>query len=271
MTSVSFTRSPLSSFILTLVFSGLVYSQALNYKVVSDLMNDFSKSAVFIQTPQRYGTGTLFVVPFADTGTAGRPYVVTAKHVLDRTDSLNRIIGSFDTVSIFLNRLGGNKEARLYRTLYASNTLDIAVLDPIQYLRPFSQYDTFVPNLTDIASYSDIRKSELAFIAGFPFGIGTQHGRLDPVIQSGIVSHIDSALSRVLIDIPVNPGNSGCPVYILTLEGVPKLLGLVFQYEPSTEDVVIRLATRSPAPANASLGRVVLLTRIITELRALPH
>lgn len=120
------------------------YSQSLDYAKTNQIMNEFSKSAVFIQTPQGSGTGTLFAVPFTDTSTAAAPYVATAKHVLERNDSLSKSIGSFDTVSVFLNVRLGNKESRKYSVLYKSDLLDIAVLRPIEFKRPFDDYDTFV-------------------------------------------------------------------------------------------------------------------------------
>ena len=129
-------------------------SQSIDYIHMTKAINEFAKSAVYIESPQGTGTGTLFKVPINDTSTIGITYVATARHVLFKTDSFQRIIGLFDTVLVYMNRLDGQMESRRYGTLYISDSLDVAVLYPIDFKRPFKEYDTFIPSVRDIAKYS---------------------------------------------------------------------------------------------------------------------
>lgn len=245
---------------------------SLDYSTVIDGMNELSKSAVYIVTRQHYGTGTLFTVPFSDTGDAGAVYVATARHVLWKTDSAGKVIGTYDTATVFLPIKNGVKEGRKYCAVLYPDSVDIAILAPIENLRPFREYDVNAMSTKQIATFSEVERGQLAFLAGYPFGIGGSTGRrLSAVIQSGITAYVDTTSSLVLVDIPVNQGNSGCPVYIVTKAGRARLLGLVFEYEPSREDVVYRVSIGKAAPVNSSLGRVVLLRSIIEKLARLPH
>jgi len=252
------------------MFGSVSFSQipgSIDYAKLVSVMNSTSKSAVFIETPEKYGTGTFFGIPFSDTSSVSAVLIATAKHVLSRTDSLGKEIGLYKTATATLMTTKGKKEVRKYELIYEAAKLDIAVLGPAETFRSFVEYDSYVPPLKDIASFLEIEKGLTTFIAGFPFKIGLTATTMNPVIQSGIIAYVDTLGSLVLIDIAVNLGNSGCPVYVATKEGVPKLLGLVFQYEPSREDVVFRATIARPVPANTSLGRVVLLKTIISDLK----
>jgi hypothetical protein len=243
----------------------------LDYVKLIDAVNFYSKSSVFVQTPQGGGTGTLFSVPFSDTAQAGLTYLATAKHVLDKRDSTGKIIGRYDTVSVLLNLKRGLKESRKYRWQLLSNDLDIAVLYSIESRRSFSVYDVVAPELAMIATFAELKKGQFAFLSGYPYAVGTQGPTLDPVIQSGMVALVDTLHSLVLVDIPVNHGNSGCPVFVVTNSTEVKLLGLVFEYQPSSQDYVFSRAENAMVPANTSLGRVVTINSLLSELRKLPH
>jgi hypothetical protein len=238
----------------------------LDYVKLIDAVNLFSKSSAFVVTPQGGGTGTLFTVLFSDTSQSGITYVATAKHVLNKMDSTGKVIGRYDTVNVVLNLSRGGKESRKYRWLLLSRDLDIAILHAIEYRRPFSEYDVVAPDLNMIATYDQLRKGQLAFLSGYPYGEGTHSSELDPVIQSGMISFVDTTRSLVLIDIPVNHGNSGCPVYVVTDSAQVRLLGLVFEYEPSKQHFVFSVAENKLVPANTSLGRVVTIRSLLAEL-----
>jgi len=264
------------AFIVTamLIFSVKTVCQqatTLDYVKLINAVNLFSKSSVFILTPQGGGTGTLFTVPFSDTSKSGFTYLATAKHVLNKTDSTGKIIGRYDTVSVDLNLTRGSKESRKYEWMLLSKDLDIAILHPIEFHRPFADYDVVAPDLSMVATFAQLRKGQLAFLSGYPYGVGTQGSKLDPVIQSGMVAFVDTLHSLVLLDIPVNHGNSGCPVFVVTDSAQVKLLGLVFEYQPSTQDYVFSVAAKKMVPANTSLGRVLMISSLVGDLYKLRH
>jgi hypothetical protein len=265
-------------FLYCLFFVSLPSSHALSqggitlsYDKLIEGINFFSKSAVYISTPEGGGTGTLTTIPFSDTAKTGETFLVTALHVLDKRDSTGKKIGRFDTVSVSLNLSKGTKESRKYSLLLWSDKLDIAILYPIEFFRSFSEYDVTSPPLEMVASFQELRKGQTAFLAGYPYGVGTEGKTLNPVTQSGIIAYVDSTHSLVLIDIPVNHGNSGCPVYAVTDKGEAKLLGIVFEYQPSKQDYVYSIVLKKMVPVNTSLGRVVTIRSALSELYRLRH
>ena len=191
---------------------------------------------------------------------------------MDTQDKSGKNIGQYDTVTVFFQKKDGSSEDRKYRLIFEDDTLDIAILGPIERKRSLDEYEVTALSIKKIASFREIVKGQTAFIAGYPFGIGEYGCSIgNPILQSGIVAFVDTVTRLLLIDVPVNYGNSGSPVYIVTTEGVAKLAGLVFAYQPNLEDWVIKSHTLKWQSANASLGRVVPLAPIIDKLRKLPH
>ena len=170
-----------------------------------------------------------------------------------------------------MNRIGSSKEARLYSVIYSPENLDIAILGPAEHKRSFSEYDVSVAYIEDIATFAEISIGQSVYVAGYPFKIGADGNILNPVVQNGIIAFTDTTNALVLVDISINLGNSGCPAITITKDGKAKLMGLVFAYEPSKEDIVFRTTSQTPVPLNTGLGRIVLLHPIIDELRRLPH
>ncbi len=109
----------------------------LDYNKVINIINLFAKSSLYITTPKGSGSGTLFTVPFSDTAKSGSVFLVTASHVLDITDSTGKVVGKFDTVSVHFNLIKGGKESRKYALVKSYDELDIAVLQPIEFIRSF--------------------------------------------------------------------------------------------------------------------------------------
>jgi hypothetical protein len=259
-------RSILFLLIFTLFLSKNVFTQILDYGKGVDNINMLSKSSVYIRTPQGSGSGILFNVPFSDTAKVGAVYLCTAQHVIDKRDSTGKIIGRFDTIKVYINLLKGGIESRRYSIIKSYFDLDIAILKPIDFFRSFSEYDVTTPSIGSIASFNELRKGQSTFLSGYPYNLGTTGKYLNPVTQSGIISYVDTSQSLVLIDIPVNHGNSGCPVYVTNDKGVIKLLGIVFEYQPSGQDFVFSNVYKKMVPVNTSLGRVVLIHSILADL-----
>lgn len=238
---------------------------SLQYDKVVGAIGSFSKSAVFIKTATGYGSGSFFQIPFNDSLKYGAVFVATAKHVMfNKYDSLLKKEVYFNEALVFMKTKNGIVDKRKYTILSMSNSFDIAILVNKEKKRTFSEYDTWAPVVDkEIAKYNELKIGQTAFIAGYPFQIGSEE--VMPVIQSGIISFVDTLHSLVLIDIPVNYGNSGCPVFTITTEGVGKFIGLVFEYEPNPQDMVFSKLFNKDIGANSSLGRVVLLKSILME------
>lgn len=256
--------------VLSIVFlSQFSYCQEgiwLDYNKFVLSVNQFSKSAVYIEAPStgKAGTGTLFVVPHSDLSTLGDVFVASARHLVQ--DSVGAIMRP-DTVMVTMQVKNGKQERRRYALiLVGARDIDVAIFTPLETFRPFKDYEAFAPTTDEIASFAEIMTGQTVFIAGYPLGLGVK-GTLNPIVQSGIISQVDTAKNLVLIDIPVNFGNSGCPAYVVNNDGVAKLLGLVFLFEPNTEFWGYRPSTGQPSPANSSLGRVVLLSGNIDEVK----
>lgn len=274
-------------------------AQILEYSKLIEAINQRAKSSVFVERAPHSGSGTVFKVPFSDTTTAGIVLVLTAKHILEDRDSDGKVVMTNGRCLVYFNRRDHRPESRRYGLTQTWDSLDIAILQPIDKYRPFDEYDTYVPTISNIASHQDVKPGEVAFLAGFPLEIGANlSSHLNPVIQTGSIAYVDTIRNVVFVDIAVNQGNSGCPVYIVNQAGVVKLLGLVFQYNPANDQVlrleksglgiadaadVLRdttilktmdtyfLKPSSPgfklAPANSGLGKVVMLAPVIEDIR----
>jgi hypothetical protein len=100
-----------------------------------------------------------------------------------------------------------------------------------------------------LTRYADVDISSQIFMLGYP-SIGatnaTQIDRTKPLVRGGIVAGVNAALKTIIIDAPVNHGNSGGPVVQLSRTNRLRIIGIATQFVPVPEDVL------SLSPANAS-------------------
>ena len=263
-----------TSLVAILLLSTQLSLAQIDYRIFVEGIDSLSKSVVYVENPQGIGTGTLIGVPLSDTSQVGKVYVLTAKHMLWKLDSLGERIGTYEVVSVYFNLKQGGTEVRKY-VAQDTSAYDYAILKPIGKLRPFAEYDKWTPSIRRVVSFSNIHKGQYVIMFGFPFGIGFSKNHIDPITQLGIVASCDTANRLLLIDATVNKGNSGGPVYVLeTRDSYPwSLAGIVFEYEPA-RTYVLKEAGKDrtgkvkyqPIPANASLGRVVLINDILKSL-----
>ena len=263
--------------LISLSFSISTYCQYTDKaNLVNDkvsLVDNISKSTVFITTSKSLGTGTIFLITSSDTTDLGKAYVITAKHVVSKEmDSLGNIISYFDTVDVWFNLKNGTKESRKYTPELIHISQDYVVLSPIEQKRKFNEYEYLAYSFQDIIRNKDIKVGQDIIVAGFPGGEGTHGKKLTPVCQSGMVAMIDTLNNMAIIDVHINLGNSGCPAYAISESGRVYLLGLVYQYQPSS-DRVLRIENKKfiDVPANAGLGRVLLMEKLIKGLNTLRH
>ncbi len=237
-----------------------------DYNVYVDNMNLISKSAVFVMTPKGTGTGVFMLTPLDTNIAGGVPTILTAKHVVAKDyDSVGMPKHYFDSVLVFIKRKDGNIESQICKVIIKDSLLDVAALFPFNMTKEDEQkYDIFNIGNNHIANLSEIQSGRTTFLAGYPFGIGSQE--LHPVLQSGIVSYSDLKNHITLVDIPVNYGNSGCPVFIVNSLMQIKLLGIVFAYQTNQMDYVINISNRSLSPSNSALGKVVLIKPFISKI-----
>ncbi|MDP2207244.1 MAG: serine protease [Bacteroidota bacterium] len=228
---------------------------------------DFSKSAVLIQTPLKEGTGIFINIPFNDIPEKGNVIVITAKHVLgSKFDTLDNPLEYFDTVVVSMKTQKGQIDARKYVLADLVQNYDLAFLAPIDKKRSYDEYETFTHNIdSGIAVLSEIKRAQTVFVAGYPFGVGSES--ITPVIQSGIISYIDTTNLFALIDIPINYGNSGGPAYVILNSGEKKLLGLILGFRKNSADKVLNIIgdRLKLKDANSSLGVVLLLKPFLDE------
>jgi hypothetical protein len=242
----------------------------MDYKHFVNSVNFFADGAVYIETPTGGGTGTFIDIPFPDNKEVGAMFVATARHlVIKNIDTVKNIVYFYDTVNVAMQVRGGTVDTRKYKLLKVYPNLDVAILIPLEKFRSFNEYKQAHANPEDIATNSDLMIGQTVIMAGFPFKLGYSKSGLMPVVQNGIIAQVDTATSQVIIDIPVNYGNSGGPVYTWNLNGEVKLVGLVFAYEPNPQDYVYSKTHKANIESNSSLGKVVLLSTIIKDLKDL--
>ena len=78
-------------------------------------------------------------------------------------------------------------------------------------------------------------------------------------MRGGVVADVNAALKTIIIDAPVNHGNSGGPVVQLSPTNKLRIIGIATQYVPVPEDVLPLTPTGSdsalpPPPTAVALG-----------------
>jgi hypothetical protein len=96
-------------------------------------------------------------------------------------------------------------------------------------------------NLTRMAAATKACRGRASFMLGYP-SIGlTGSSQIDhtrPLVRRGIVAGFNAALKTIIIDAPVNHGNSGGPVVQLSRTNRLRIIGIATQFVPVPEDVL---------------------------------
>jgi hypothetical protein len=103
-----------------------------------------------------------------------------------------------------------------------------------------------------LTRYADVDVSIQIFMFGYPSVGLAGYAQIDaarPLVRGGIVAGLNAALKTIIIDAPVNHGNSGGPVVQLSRTNRLRIIGIATQYIPVPEDV---LPTKPPAAAGAA-------------------
>jgi hypothetical protein len=91
-----------------------------------------------------------------------------------------------------------------------------------------------------LTPYRDVNISSQIFMFGYPvigFADAPQIDTAKPLVRGGIVAGLNAALGTIIIDAPINHGNSGGPVVQLAGNKL-RIIGIATQYVPVPEDVV---------------------------------
>jgi len=92
-----------------------------------------------------------------------------------------------------------------------------------------------------LTRYTAVDISSQIFMLGYPsIGVAgaAQIDRTRPLVRSGIVAGLNPALKTIIIDAPVNHGNSGGPVVQLSRTNRLRIIGIATQFVPVPEDVL---------------------------------
>lgn len=225
---------------LSLNAAGQFHQNLLQYSVLITLHVNKNINA--------YGTGFFF----ADSTNV---YLVTAKHVLFKNDSLKTSICSVEYYQSQVDRsLASNmkiylKELQLKKKIYLNKTDDIVIVEigKITYenghvysnysnevkligkssvVKGYTNYNTLTRDSVDIGS--DV------FLVGYPISVtgGNQFYEFNrPLLRKGVVAGKDVVKGRIVIDCFANHGNSGGPALSVKKINVfitdYKLIGIV--------------------------------------------
>jgi hypothetical protein len=91
-----------------------------------------------------------------------------------------------------------------------------------------------------LTRYADVDISSQIFMFGYPsVGVAgfSQIDTTRPLVRGGIVAGLNAALKTIIIDAPVNHGNSGGPVVQLSRTNRLRIIGIATQFVPVPEDV----------------------------------
>ena len=114
-----------------------------------------------------------------------------------------------------------------------------------------------------LSRYESVNISSQIFMFGYP-SIGLSDApQIDssrPLVRGGIVAGVNAALKTIIIDAPVNHGNSGGPVVQLSATNKLRIIGIATQFVPVPEDVLPLTPSGSPgsslppSPTGVALG-----------------
>ncbi len=169
------------------VTKGFFQTGNLKIKSVQEAVDRFASSVVVI----RNSTGSMGSGFFVNTD----GYIVTNFHVVqnDREFRVTRLV-----------KKGGVVERKVYEDI------KIIAVDPFHDLAVIKVENKIKAPITPVVlSAGDTRPGDLVFAIGHPHG-------LEQTVTEGIVSHVKRIISGVpflQVDAPVNPGNSGGPLF----------------------------------------------------------
>jgi S1-C subfamily serine protease len=108
-----------------------------------------------------------------------------------------------------------------------------------------------------LTRYAEVDISSQVFMLGYPsIGVSgfTQIDATRPLVRGGIVAGLNAALKTIIIDSPVNHGNSGGPVVQLSRTNRLRIIGIATQFVPEPEDVTGVKTGQSPILALGNSG-----------------
>jgi S1-C subfamily serine protease len=111
-----------------------------------------------------------------------------------------------------------------------------------------------------LTRFADVDVSSQIFMLGYPsIGVtgAAQIDRTRPLVRGGIVAGVNAALKTIIIDAPVNHGNSGGPVVQLSRTNRLRIIGIATQFVPVPEDVLPLNPSNASEP-RASSSRTLL-------------
>jgi S1-C subfamily serine protease len=106
-----------------------------------------------------------------------------------------------------------------------------------------------------LTHYSDVDISSQIFMLGYPsIGVtgAAQIDRARPLVRGGIVAGLNATLKTIIIDAPVNHGNSGGPVMQLSRTNRLRIIGIATQFVPVPEDVLPLASANAPDSQTSS-------------------
>ena len=92
-----------------------------------------------------------------------------------------------------------------------------------------------------LSRYEGVNISSQIFMFGYPSVGLSDAPQIDPsrpLVRGGIVAGLNPTLKTIIIDAPVNHGNSGGPVVQLSTTNKLRIIGIATQYVPVPEDVL---------------------------------
>jgi S1-C subfamily serine protease len=113
-----------------------------------------------------------------------------------------------------------------------------------------------------LTRYADVDVSSQIFMFGYPsvgFAGYSQIDHARPLVRGGIVAGLNAALKTIIIDAPVNHGNSGGPVVQLSRTNKLRIIGIATQYVPVPEDVLPLKPPDVPDPTASSTRTMLAL------------
>jgi hypothetical protein len=263
----------------TLLFSSAVGAQLprqlpddnLAYPVLVDL-GTTTATGFFVRSERHLFLVTASHVFFDRTRTTlKRPSAVTEALSTDPSEAAKNI-NKLDLVKLRKNGdLRASADGDVVVIRMAALAQPVGELEPVAVVSILSQPkgNIVAARLRTLARFSDVRVSNTVVVFGYPITIGLPASpQIDfsrPLLRSGIVAGINAPHKTIILDVPVNPGNSGGPVLQLPPDSAPggalRIIGVVTEFVPILQDTIPpgpqKVATNSGYAVAASMDSVL--------------
>jgi hypothetical protein len=228
-----------------------ILTNTLNVGV--QIYNTASMQVFPVITPTGFGSGVYLQKKLHHNDAVATMIFATNAHIVSFLDDAGKRI-VHPVVKVRHNRIDAGIIDLDFHVAYIDTTDDIAFLKRSNVgAINFKMLRRMGVDVSNILPEDSIYQGMMMYLLGYPVGVGKGYAK--PSIRSGIASYIDTHNHACLVDIDINHGNSGGPVYCVINDQF-RLVGLGRGFK--SDAIEQRRIPGVSIETNSGLGNVIL-------------